>query len=221
MYWGCKVIVDLKPSGFETLTMQIAFEVGSDVVRDTWESLSLADGHELGGTHHYLETAGFTRSGSRYRVQTQLTVKTEGKATMSLFYMPGTVQRIRARRANLNKIGDFFDRIGTECSVFSAAYGFFPTSKFEPIVSLPLLRFRDQQAHFDEIRGIRLSKLDQDEEVENVQIDLTDKDEYHVFAQASYSSALDRSLPSDAVSRLTDLKYHAIREADTTAQEEV
>ena len=207
------MIVNLSDSGFVHLRLTISLESGYEDIRQSWESVGLSEGHRFRDDFHYLELAGFRRGGKQYRVEARLSAVVDDNSRLTLAYGLGEVQRQRTRRANLTKIGLFLDNLAVPCSVVCFAGGDFTTDQYTPILGLPLLRFNMPHEFFDELRGIRLAKIDDGTESDSVALDMHEEGELHVSVQTTYSTTTSSDIPSEALTKLTELMSHAVTEA--------
>lgn len=214
------MIVDLVGSGFQNMSLHIHMESGLEDIRALWESRGLASGHRSGDEFHYRELAGFRKDGQHYGVQVLLSANEDGSSWMSITYRRGRVPRPRARRSNLSNLGSILDAMHVPCSVSSMAHGDFPSDRFKPIVSLPLMQFNEPHGYFDEIRGVRLAKIRDGVESDAVDIDISDEDELHVTTETSYSAISGSDLPGGSLARLTELRYQAVVEVRRDTQEQ-
>ena len=214
------VIIDLASSGFHRLRLNILLEAEQNEVREAWEEVDLAAGHKFGDGFHYLDLAGFRKNSRDYRVHASLSTSTQDGSLMTIEYAFGTVKRQKTRRANLNKVGLFLDTLAVSCSVDCVASGDFSTNRFKPIIDLPLIRFNMPYEFFDELRGVRLAKLKDGAESDSVALDMHEGGELHVTAQTSYNTTSGSFLPSDALSRVVEIKGHAVTESQSDNSEE-
>ena len=212
---GSTVIIDLAGNGLYRLRLDISLEADRNLVAEVWENVNLGGGHEFGDGFHYLDLAGFRKGHRNYRVYARLSTSTQDGAIMTLDYVFGTVKRQRTRRANLDKVGLFFDTLAVSCSVGCVASGDFSTGLFKPIVDLPLIRFNIPYGFFDEIRGVRFAKLKDGIESDSVALDMHEGGELHVTTQTSYSTKSSSLLPSDALDRIVEIKGHAVTETQS------
>ena len=159
------------------------------------------------------------REGRYYRVLAKMSVSIGERSFMTLEYSLGRI-RVRRARSNLSKLGFVLDELALPCSVICSADGDLPSKEFRPIVGLPFLQFNMPYEFFDEIRGVRLAKLNDGVESDSVAIDIYEDDNFHIHAQTSYNTELSSSLPSEALVRLTDLKSHAVTEVQRDDPEE-
>ena len=74
------------------------------------------------------------------------------------------------------------------------------------------MRFNMPSDYFDEVRGIRLAKLEDGAESHSVALDMHEEGELHIYAQTNYTTTLSSAIASDALTRLTELKGHAVAE---------
>lgn len=210
------MIVDLTRCGFANLRLIVSFEASFDGVKQSWESAGLpVDGHWFGDDYHSLEIATYRKGGQNHRVDARLTIGKDGGSSLIINYVVGEIRRTVERRRNLTKIEAFLDDLEAVCSVVCLGHTDVPIDRFKPIIGLPLLEFNMPNAHFDEIRGIRLVKLKANDEQDSVALDMQVKGELHVYAQTTYNSNLGSDLASKSLSRLIALKDRSISEIQT------
>ena len=213
------MIVNLDSSGFDHMMLHIHFEADLKDMKGLCESRGLTLLHPHGDDLHYSVLGGFRKGGLDYRVRMQLIASGDDGSSALIEYRTGKVERPRARRANLNKVGAVLDDLSVACSVNCIATGEFPSDRFKPIISLPLLQFNTPFAYFDEIRGVRLVRTSEGVE-SDVAIDVSEEDsELQVFAQTTYSATLGSHVPAESLARLTELRLQAVTEVLPDSQE--
>ncbi len=142
------------------------------------------------------------------------------EARFSLSYSYGEGRITKEHRSNMDKLARVLDNLAAPCSVVCLATGDFSTDTLMPIVGLPLMRFHTSHSHFDEIRGIRLVRLEGDIESSSVVIDMYPENLLRVSTETTYNALTNSNMPADALRRLTNLKDHAVVEVPAATQEE-
>ena len=209
------MIIDLTKSGFKNLSLIVSFEASGDVVSTACESVGFSSAHRSGEDSHYLELAAYRRGGRSYRVSARLIASAKGNSSLTLNYVPGEVRRGKGRRANLDKIGHVLDDLASPCSVVCLAHADVPTDRFKPIVGLPLLRFNMPHEYFDEVSGIRLTKLRSDGAIDGVVLEIHEESELHINADATYTTTLSANMALDALTRLANIRDHAVTQVQS------
>ena len=213
------MIVDLASSGFEHLTLNISFEASRDAVRQSWEAAGFKPEQSDSEAIHYGEIAHFRKNNHHYQVFIHLFLSEENSFHLTLNYTLDENQKSRALRTNLRKMDNFLDGLAAPCSVTCFSVGDVPSDRFKPIFGLPLLKLNMPHGFFDEIRGIRLAKLEDGVESESVALDLIEDDKLRVFPQTKYNTTLNSNISSGALTRLASLKSHAVTEIQPDVSE--
>ncbi len=212
------MIVDLARSGFNHLGVHISLETSPVVVRGAWESVELGQIHRVGDHLHALVSAGFQKGGRHYRVDARLwTSASTSYLTLNYFLAHSRVSA--NRRATLNRLGLLLDNLSGPCTVTCSSSGQFRLDRFKPLLELPLIRFGAGCSFFDEIRGIRLAKVQDGTESDSVALDLYTENEIHVYTQASYTTTSSSDISPKALVRLVQLKDHALTEVEEVTEE--
>ncbi len=180
-------------------------------MRRSCESRGLAVQHRQGDDFHYSEIGGFRKGGLSYRVLMRIVASGDDNSYLLMEYGPGRVERPRARRVNLDKVGAILDDLRVPCAVNGMAAGEFASDRFKPIINLPFLQFNTSLVYFDEIRGVTLARTTEGIE-SSVDINISDEDEIQVVAQTDYSAITSSGLPAESLARLTKLRLQAVTE---------
>ncbi len=86
---------------------------------------------------------------------------------------------------------------------------------------LPLLRFNSSREFFDEIRGVRLVKMNGGLESDSVTLDMNEEGAFNLHAHTVYTDISSSDIPPAALLRLVELRDRAITEVQVDFQEEV
>ena len=212
------MIVDLARSGFNHLEVHISLETSQDVVRAAWESVELGQMRRVGDHLYASALSGFQRGGRKYRVNARLSTGAS-TSSLTLNYFLAHSRDSAYRRATLNGLGLLLDNLSVPCAVTCSSAGHFRLDRFKPLLELPLIRFGAACSFFDEIRGIRLAKVQDGTESDSVALDLYTENEIHVYTRASYTTTSSSDISPRALVRLTRLKNHALTEVEEVAEE--
>ena len=214
------MFVNLANSGFDHLHLSLSLETDYDEVRQAWETVDFSPPHSSDAETHHLVLARFRRGRRSYQLFAVLARNDGDGARLSLSYSYGEGRITKEHRSNMDKLARVLDDLAAPCSVACLATGDFSTDTLMPIVGLPLMRFHTSDSHFDEIRGIRLVRLEDDIESSSVVIDMYPENVLRVSTETSYTSLTSSDIPTDALRRLTSLKDHAVVEVPAATQEE-
>ena len=214
------MIIDLAGSGFLRLQLVLSLEADYNEVGQAWEAEELPQPHRSDTETHYLVLARFRKGTRTHTLIAALDEDNEDGTQLTLSYGYGEGRIPREYRSNVDKLGRMLDNLAAPCSVMCFANGEFSTDRLTPVVGLPLLRFGTPQLHFDEIRGIRLVKLEGDVERDSVFADLQPEGVLWLSVQTTYTTTASSVIPADALKRLTRLKAHACEALPAAREEE-
>ena len=205
------MIVDLQSRAFNHLRLDITLEADREKVKGLAEGLKLSEQPES----HYSAAAMFRRSGQVYGVLARICVDAEAESApyMNLQYdLRETVPLSGGLRSRLQEIGSILGDLAAPCSVECFAWGAVPRDRYESIIEIPAMRFRTPRMPFDELRGVRLVKLEDGVEKSSVALDVHTKDDLLFYLSTKFTATSHPRLSSDALRRLVELKNQALVE---------
>ena len=202
--------INLASVDFNTLSLHITLGIKWDDVENEVGEY----GFNLREQKHYVQLAAFRKAGQDYRVLADIRLNVKREPVLNLTYYHLDAENSRTPnllRTHLGNIRRFLDHwTEAPCTVMCYTSYVVATDRYRPIIALPVIRLTTPGLPFNEIRGVRLVKLEEGVEKDSVFLDMVEESSIHLLVQTAFDTSLSSRLPADALARLVALKDRSV-----------